>query len=154
MSCHVKSLRLVLVCPPLQCFNLGFTHFLFFLVLSGTCSSALQGAAGEARRATEEGGRAAAGGDQSLGFLFLWAGGLPHALHHSGADFCLTFRNVYKSWILPVRRCHTAVIRWATPGPMEDLWSKLPLWVINHVTTLPPKSLVDQILYLHLSQVM
>lgn len=67
---------------------------LLLLPWPGTCSSALQGAAGEACRAAEESGRAAAGGDQSLGLLFLGAGGLPHALHHSGADLRLTQINL------------------------------------------------------------
>lgn len=63
---------------------------LFSLFLSGTCPSAIQGAVGKARWAAEESGRVTARGDQSFGLLFLWTGGLPHALHHSSADICLT----------------------------------------------------------------
>lgn len=66
-----------------------FGDFLL-LFLPGTCSSALQRAAGKACRAAEKSGRVAARRDQSLGLLFLRAGGLPHTLHHSSADLCLT----------------------------------------------------------------
>lgn len=61
------------------------------LHLSGTSSSALQGAAGKTRRAAEKSGRVTARGDQSFSVVFLREGRLSYTLHHSSADLCLTF---------------------------------------------------------------
>lgn len=106
--------------------------FCFFppSLLPGTNSSALQGAISEACRAAEKGRWITAGGGQSLSFLRLWAARLAHTLHHSGADLCLTLLNPHdghRSWTLPVRRCHTAVI--------------------SRFDTLPPKVRISSICY-------
>lgn len=106
----VKCFSKKIVCIPyMPHLNLNYTHTCVFPPWSGTCSPALQGATGKARRAAKKSGRVTARGDQSLCLIFLWTAGLPNALHHSSADFCLTERDsrgVLRTRILPVRRGH------------------------------------------------
>lgn len=90
-------------------------RYFYFSPWPGACSSALQGAVGKARWAAEEGGRAPARGNQSLSLVVVWAGRVPHALHHSSADLCLTKRHrcsCCRSWILP------RILK----GPLRQIW--------------------------------
>lgn len=103
-----------------------YSHASFLYLSLGTCSPALQGAVGEASWAAEESGRVAAGGDQPLGVVFLWACGLPHTLHHSSTDLCLT-----QTTLIAFAKAESYL------GGYKRIVPKTAPLVIQHIPTLP-----------------
>lgn len=103
-----------------------YTHASFLYLSLGTCSPALQGAVGEASWAAEESGWIAAGGDQPLGVVFLRACRLPHTLHHSSTDLCLT-----QTTLIAFAKAESYL------GGYERIVPKTVPLVIQHIPTLP-----------------
>lgn len=91
LRCAIQSHVMYLFKVPCLYSIVPSVTFLFvcFFPWPGTCSSALQGAAGEARWASEESGWVTARAHQSLSVI-LWTARLPYTFHHSSANLRLT----------------------------------------------------------------